>query len=289
MNEEIEYAEMLEIPVSTVNVVKRRRKERRAETLEETLIEKINEQASPVEESSEPLAQEEPALDVEAQPQEEPTQDFATVLVEDAPPVRWTRRRRRFLRELLAKKDGAEGEEATLSKASKIVYRVEFACACALCLGIFLTNVFMPSSAINTFFRTMTTTPQAQEDERVFSDFDLNSIVGEYSTAVLSVSPEGVVSFTAEGCVYPAVDGKVTDVLSSDGQYVVKIEHSPSFTSVLEGVDYVYYQIGDEVKHNVPVAYSNGKNAVQMTMYADGELLDCVQIDSENCLAWVEN
>ena len=34
MNEEIEYAEMLEIPVSTVNVVKKKRgRKRKAETL----------------------------------------------------------------------------------------------------------------------------------------------------------------------------------------------------------------------------------------------------------------
>ena len=84
------------------------------------------------------------------------------------------------------------------------------------------------------------------------------------------------------------MDGVVTDVLTSAGKYVVKIEHSPTFTSVLEGVDYVYYAVGDEVKHNVPVAFSKGEGVVQMTMYSHGELLDCLQIDNENCLAWVE-
>ena len=44
MNEEIEYAEMLEIPVSTVNVVQKRSKKNRkkAERLQESLIDKVN-------------------------------------------------------------------------------------------------------------------------------------------------------------------------------------------------------------------------------------------------------
>ncbi len=302
MNQEIEYAEMLEIPVSTVSVVKRRRKaSKKAPALPETLIEKINHpQASPDASERLPFTDESEAS--------ASAQDFDTTFVEDAPePVRWKRRKKLFLKksrwqptETESEGTGADGlsspEESVESqflqappresKAAKWVYRIEFACAGVLCLGIFLTNVFLPGSAINTFFRTMTT-PQ---DEAVLSyeDFTLSSIVGEYSTATVSVSSEGVVSFTAEGCVYPCADGKVVDVLQEEGAYVVKVEHSPSFTSVLTGVDYVYYQIGDTVKHNVPIAYSKGEGEVQMTMYSDGELLTCVQIDEQNCLTWAE-
>ena len=45
MNEEIEYAEMLEIPVSTVNIVKKKRGKKRKNQdadLQESVIEKIN-------------------------------------------------------------------------------------------------------------------------------------------------------------------------------------------------------------------------------------------------------
>ena len=295
MNQEIEYAEMLEIPVTTISVVKRRKKgTKKAPSLPETLIEKINRPQASIEEEAEPL----PATD--GQPPAE--QSFETTFVEDAPaPTRWTRRRHLFKK---GRAEGAESlpeeEEGVLqsegeagappipreSKAAKWVYRIEFACAGILCLGIFLTNVFLPGSAINTFFRTMT----APQGEAVLSyeDFTLSSIVGEYSTATVSVSGEGVVSFTAEGCVYPCADGKVVEVLQEEGAYVVKVEHSPSFTSVLTGVDYVYYQIGDTVKHNVPIAYSKGDTEVQMTMYSGGELLTCVQIDKQNCLTWAE-
>ncbi len=272
MNEEIEYAEMLEIPVSTVNVARRRQKSRRERSLQESLIEQVNER---VDEELLTPAQEEEG-------------DFTTRLIQDEPQpaLSWKQRRRGALRELAL--DGQTPQPRPSSKGAKIAYRIEFACACALCLGIFLTNVFLPGSAINTFFRTLSS-PTTQADARVFSDFTLNGVVGEYSTAAVSVSPEGVVSFTAEGCVYTPVDGEVTDVLRSEsGTYVVKIAHSPTFTSVLEGVDYVYYQVGDSVKHNVPVAYSKGETEVQMTMYSEGELLSCVQLDEQNCLTWAE-
>ncbi|MBQ8427621.1 MAG: hypothetical protein IJX18_00020 [Clostridia bacterium] len=264
MNEEIEYAEMLEIPVSTVNVVKRRAKNKKHPALQQSLIRQVNER---VPFSDEPLPAEESG-------------DFSTRLIQDEPlPPR--KSPTRFLKD-------AHAQERTPSKVGRIVYGVEFACACALCLGIFLTNVFLPGSAINTFFRSMTTTP-ATEDNRVFSDFTLSSVVGDRSAATVSVSPEGVVSFTAEGCVYPAVDGKVTDVVeNTEGKYTVKLEHSPTFTSVIDGVDQVYYQIGEEVKHNVPVAFSDGETEVQVTMYEDGELLDCLQLDEQNCLVWLE-
>ena len=292
MHEEIEYAEMLEIPVSTVNVVKRRHRQKKSSNLQQSLIEQVNEKISP----SEPLID----LDAPAiEENQEEGQSFATTLVEDepTPPTsRWTRWQNRIkLRHRNRKTDEEDTTDAVLgdmpikkeSRAAKIIYRVEFGCAGALCLGIFLTNIFMPHSAINTFFRSMTT-PSPQEDSRVFSDFTLTPIVGEYSSAVVSVSPEGVISFTAEGCVYPAVDGVVTDVIATDGKYTVKLEHSPVFTSILEGVDYVYYQVGDSVKHNVPVAFSNGETPVQMTLYAEGEPLDCLQVDDSNTLAWVE-
>ena len=49
MNEEIEYAQMLEIPVSTVNVVKKRgRKPKKSTALKEKVISKVNDAAEPM-------------------------------------------------------------------------------------------------------------------------------------------------------------------------------------------------------------------------------------------------
>ena len=78
MNQEIEYAEMLEIPVSTVNVVRRRQKSgKKPSSLQETLIDKINNR--PEEEIETAY---EDGLDNRASAT---TQDFSTTVVEDAP------------------------------------------------------------------------------------------------------------------------------------------------------------------------------------------------------------
>ena len=219
MNEEIEYAEMLEIPVSTVNVVKRRAKHKKHPALQQSLIRQVNERVAS---ADEPLSVEENG-------------DFSTRLIQDEP-LAPRKTPKRFLKDAYA-------QERTPSKAGRIVYGIEFACACALCLGIFLTNVFVPGSAINTFFRSMTTVPAA-EDNRVFSDFTLSSVLGDYSTTTLNVSPEGVISFTAEECVYPAVDGKVTDVVQNDeGKYTIKLTHSPTFTSIIDGKSHTFREV----------------------------------------------
>jgi hypothetical protein len=166
---------------------------------------------------------------------------------------------------------------------------VEFAVACALCATIFLTNIFMPNSAINTFFRSMNGMDNTATDTRNYADFTLSPVISDLSNAQLNLSPTGILSFTEEGCVYPAADGVVAAVeQEKDGTFLIKISHSDSFTGVIGGLDYVYYAVGDTVKCNVPVGYSEGEAEVQVTMYSQGLLLNCFELTEENCLAWVE-
>jgi glycine cleavage system H protein len=96
-----------------------------------------------------------------------------------------------------------------------------------------------------------------------------------------------VESVKAVSDVYAPVNGTVSEVnRSADGTYFIKISHSDSFTGVIGGLDYVYYAEGDSVKANVPVGYSNGESEVQVTMYSQGELLNCFYVTEENNLAW---
>ena len=131
---------------------------------------------------------------------------------------------------------------------------------------------------------------EEQADNRIYSDFTLASVVSELSDAEITVSPAGVLSFTDECCVYPAVDGKVAEVTkNASGTYDVKISHTDSFYGIISGLDYVYYTVGDKVYSNVPVGYSKGESAVQVTMYSGDELLNCYAVDDENCLTWIES
>ena len=318
MNEEIEYAEMLEIPVSTVNVVRKnqRRKKQKAldaelqeptpaptqpplSPLKETVIAQVNERLHDAPENEQ--------LSIENLPMNEPLQEEGRLDFEPIPDridtvrVYSTEENSGDFDYRLHPQDYSlenenEGSRYALnqknkaSKGLRIALNVEFAAACALCGAIFLTNVFMPGSAINTFFRSMTTsTPAAVVDNRTYTDFTLSPVVSELSEAELSLSPTGILSFTAASCVYPAANGKVTDVIQEEsGNYTVKVAHSDTFTGVISGLDYVYYAVGEDVKSNVPIGYTNGEDEVQVTLYSAGALLNCFELTEENCLAWVE-
>ena len=259
MNEEIEYAEMLEIPVSTVNVVQKRSKKNRkkAERLQESLIDKVNEKINR-DRGIPPLND----VPVSATSEESETE---RAYVTPVLPV--------------AKKEAG--------RASKIVLGVEFAAICALCGGIFLTNVFMPTSAMNTFFRSFSAKEQA--DERSYSDFTLSAPLGAYSDAEITVSPTGVLSFTAKGHVYPAADGEVSSVVqNADGTFDLRVSYADDFYGVVSGLNTVYYAAGDEVRANIPVGYSEGESAVQMALYAGGELLNCFTLDEDGKPVWTE-
>lgn len=314
MNEEIEYAEMLEIPVSTVNVVRKKRARKRknerarehAETppsdLKESVIAQVNDKLL-----DDPVENE---ITADAALFAESANSTGNIDFSDIPEridtVRlYSAREKAFRREDirldaedytfengdLANEGGryASKRETKAEKRVRFVLGAEFAAACALCGAIFLTNVFMPNSAINTFFRALDgSTQTTNTDNRTYADFTLSSVVSELSDAELTLSPTGILSFTDECCVYPAADGKVSAVTqNADGTYTLKIAHSDTFTGVINGLDQVYYQEGDTVKANIPVGYSTGEAEVQVTMYSDGALLNCFELTEENCLAWV--
>ena len=200
MNEEIEYAEMLEVPVSTVEVTRkpRRRKKRDKEyepapipPLKDDLITQINNrvQETPAQESApQPVA--ESAISTE-NAKIEGEIDFETLDRIDTIPLfstpkkgRWWKRPRLSPKDFALDETENEGTmyalnmENTPSRAAKITLTAEFALACAFCAGIFLTNVFMPNSAINTFFRAMNEpVPSAKVDDRAYSDFTLSPVI----------------------------------------------------------------------------------------------------------------
>ena len=321
MNEEIEYAEMLEIPVSTVNVVRknqRRRKQKNAEEfsaeqnmnlaktdpfsantpLKDSVISQVNNRLEEPNmhadtESEAPLFQEndgEGALNLD------PVSDrIDTVRLYSTEESDVFLKRAFDSQEYPTEKEN-KGDRYALnintSKGFRLALGIEFAAACALCGAIFLTNVFMPNSAINTFFRAIgsPTTETAQTDARIYSDFTLSPVVSVQSDAELTLSPAGLLYFKDACCVYPAANGTVSAVQqNADGTYTVKIAHSDTFTGVFSGLDFVYYAAGDEVFANVPLGYSDGESEVQVTMYSSGALLNCFQLTEENCLAWVES
>lgn len=255
MNESIDYAEMLEIPVSTLNVTKKRSRKRRGDDLKERVVEAVNERL------------EEPAPAAEAEDSVSAVEnvtdygDEAVAAAQNAP-------RRRFL-------DG------------KLLIG-EFVAVLALCATILLTNIFWPESAINTFFAGILSPSETEEpvDERVYSELTLGSVVSD-AAVVCQVNEDGLMTFTAECSVYAPYEGSVKNVAAAeDGTYTVEIGHTSSFSTVLSGLTYAYCAAGDEVYSNIPVGYSDGAAAVTVAMYDAGALIRSYTVGENNDIVW---
>ena len=360
MDEQMEYAEMLEIPVSTIEVKKKRgRKSKKTQSLKEEVISKVNENdvvtkaprgRNPAARKSESVnptdtavfsrsnitSPEDPATATQANTSEQSNQPiegaFPSPVIEESIPVAIPRRKKRpYFARMFGKKENEweydridtpsqkaptsnpsfdtssaddpsddslpiynyglyEEEEKNAqqrrAKRNALIVGIEFAACFALCLGIFLTNVFMPNSAINTFFRSLSETKQT--DTRTYTDFKLSSILSE-EDAELTLSPSGILSFREAGCVYPAVDGTVeTVVQNSDGTWTIKIAHSETFSEIISGLTYAACSVGSVVKSNIPVGYSDGNAEVQVSMYEAGALLNCFILTENGELVWAE-
>lgn len=265
MSEGIDYAEMLEIPVTTVNVVQKKR--RHIRDLKHRAVGKVNERMDA-------RAREEDATYAGNEPPESKASAFEDGLPENAFPE-------------AAEPEGADVAQSATVKRTHPALIVEFALACVLCAVIFLTNVFMRDSAINTFLRSVLNGNGGETTvAKTYSDFKLTPVVSEYSDVTTSLSETGVLSFKANCSVYPACEAKVGSITKTGDTYTVALTHSDTFQSVYTGLSEVYYKEGESVFSNVPFAYSDGNATVQVSFYQDGQMLNCYSVDAENCLSW---
>lgn len=255
MNNEIDYAEMLEIPVETVTVTKRERKKPRHQAegdLSEQLVAEVNGRMEEAETESEAPAAEEPDPNFAESKQIERTQK--------------PKRKRSWAKGFLI------GEVAAV---------------CALCAVIFLTNIFMTDSAINTFVRGLVQGNTRATDSREYSDFKLTPVVSDSADAALTVSDTGVLSFEAKCSVYAPASGTLAKVTGTqETGYTVEIKHSDSFSTVISGLDVVYLSEGAAVMNTIPLGYTDGEGAVNVMMYSGDTLLNCYSAEN-NKLAWI--
>ncbi len=246
MNREVDYAEMLEIPVSTVNVVKKKR--RRAQTLENRLFDSVNERVMAEEDGySAQIAENTPVEDHEVKA------PFA------------------FKRN---------------SKESKIFIAefvgACFLCSAIFITNILMPNSFFNSLAKGVFG----VKSGEEADLRSYSDFTLSGIVGDFSDVEVAVSNSGVMSFTAKSAIYPVCDGVVESVIESEDGYTMVISHSSTFESIITGMTTPYCVKGDEVKGNLPVGYSDGEMEVSVMLYDNDSLLSCFSVNDGNSIIW---
>lgn len=238
MNEKLQYATMLEIPVSTCNVTFKPAKKKRFskkkkvdhEAVKKELLSKINSE------------------EVQDQTLVEETDMYAdqTQAVSDEEAV--------FDQTLVEGQTVSVHRREKNKKPFKIsVIGVQLTIIGLLIATIFLTNAIYPDSGVNVFLRGVFGTESTYTDQRVYADF---SPVINISDGEVPVVSDGVMTFSGEGAVYSPCDGKITAISKTeDGKYSIEITHSENFKSLLTGIDFAYAGLNDTVYHNIPVGY----------------------------------
>ena len=230
MNDKLQYASMLEIPVSTCNISikpqKKRFKKKKVndQEVKEQLLEKINSQEEFSLKETLPVQDQ---VDTESDiVKDDDINQTATVSLQSKP-------KKRF-------------------KLKFSAITIQLMVIGLLLATIFITNSVYPNSGINVFMRGIFKPEQVEQvDTRLYSEF-----APTFSSNV--TINEGVMTVSSNGSVYSSLEGVVTDVVQEeDGRYTVNVEHSANFTSVFSDIEHVYLSVGDNVFTNFPIGYAS--------------------------------
>lgn len=268
MNEKLQYATMLEIPVNTVSVTVAPQKKRHAkkkkvdhDSVKQELLNKVNSEILVKNESEE--------LQREEQVEEQVPQQ-----------IEYSESTEEFYQQ----------ETALVTKAEKKKKRFKFSVVGvqmivigALIATIFLTNALYSDSGINVFLREVFGTQTvAQADLREYDEFVPVIAVDDGATATYA---DGVITVSGRGSVYAGCDGKVSKIeKGEDGKYTIEITHSQNFKSILGGLDYAYAGLDDSVYHNIPVGFVNS-GATMCFQNNEGTVISDYQI-IDNQVVW---
>ena len=259
MDDKLQYANMLEIPVQTATVTTAKPTKKRAkpkkvthDEIKEELLNKINSSPEEQVEKSSDIMAEQLAMPIDEQ------QDSATYEQQTQPT------KRRFKLNAIS---------------------IQLLIIGALIVTILITNSVYPNSGLNVFMRGIFGNEAVEEvsvDNREYSEF----------TPVLNADgqvsmQDGVMTITGEGSVYSTVSGKITAITEQeDGTFSMDIMHSEKFLSHITGLDRVYSEVGDSVFCTIPVGYVD--DAVSMCFKdSEGEIISDFQV-VDNSVVWAE-
>ena len=244
MNEKLQYAKMLDMPVtSTVTHKKQKKsffkkmKKIDEEKIKESVIDKVN-----AENQETMLNKTDEISDINSEVKETILSTKTDDVMDDSVTSRVTKKRKekkRFKWNVIA---------------------TQLSVIAVLSLGILVTNALMPNSGLNVFFEQVFGTGESV-DVRTYDEFTLKFHPSNSSSLTLE---NGVVSIGEVGSIYAPCDGVVVNAsLGEDGKYTVEISHSQNFKSVISGLDRVYASKDGKILKNIPVGYlSEGKATV---------------------------
>lgn len=255
MNEKLQYASMLEIPVNTCNLTsfttKKKRKKRKLseEQVKEILLEKVNEQSE-----NQPFIEQEQLVNGDS----EYYQEVKTEECEDI----------------------AEKHIKTKKPFKFSIIGVQLVVIGLLIATILITNTIYADSGINVFLRGVfsNNSAQVQTDDRLYSEFAPVIAMGNNQDLTIS---DGVISFEGKGSVYSPCDGVVSAIIENEqGQFTIEIMHSDNFKSIISGVERVYVLEGQKVYSRIPVGYLQDNGASMCFSDNSGAVITDYQIEN---------
>ncbi len=270
MNKKLQYASMLDLPISTssVSTITKKRKTRKAkrindELVKEELLKKVNSEQDLTSESEQNLVdsqnQQELAIYNEQQliVQEELEQNTSNVFVNK-------------------KRHNKKPFKFTIVGVQLMIIGL-------LVATILFTNALYKNSGINVFLRGVFAGETAQIDTREHTDFLPVISMGDNNGVIAS---EGIITFAGEGSVYAPCDGVVKKITETQtGRFDIEIEHSQNFKSIIANVERIYVSEGDTVYSNIPVGYLEADGATICFTDSQGELLDGYEMVG-NTVVW---
>ncbi len=306
MNEKLQYATMLEIPVQTCNITykpqKRKKKSKKqvhTEDVKDKLLKKVNGSIEFDKEKAMPSLNTilENDVNVEANNQT----DYTNQILDDGQNVNsGTGYLQDQLMVIESEEQTSNGENSVeikqISSADKkrkirkekrqnkkgSFLGVQLAIIGALIGIIFLTNSFYPNSALNVVFKNIFGSPSEAVAEKTYSEFSPVLSLGDSGEYLLT---GGTVSCTTSGTVYPPCSGVISSVTKGEnGKFAMEIEHTSQFKSIISGLDYAYHEVGEKVFDNIPVGYVSGEEVSLCFVNGEGEVITNYQLDGNSVL-----
>lgn len=270
MNEKMQYASMLELPVCTCNVSsatikrKRNKKEKKkskhnGEQIKQEVLDMVNSEQDLTEQSQE--------IENQVLPEqllEQNTIEQGSVEQESSSSVHPYKQKR---------------------KIKFSIVGVQLVIIGFLVGAILLTNALYADSGINVFLHGVFGTEQVQVDSRTFDEFSPIISIGDNK----GVNCEnGIITYAGEGSVYAPCDGVVSGVIETEnGKFEIEIKHSENFKTVISDVEHLYVGVGQKVYKTIPVGYLQPDGASMCFKNQAGKVLEDYQI-VDSMVVWQE-
>ncbi len=262
-NEQINYADMIEIPVNTCTVTsmpapkkRTRKKKPSAEEIKSVVIAQVNDSLSATEKEDQPT-----------QSSQEEVADFLnSVVAKNTSTV---------------SENDFELEEPETSKKSVLpkVRGGVFSLKKRIIIGVVAVvvlavatlgaGILTDSLGLTAYFGEVFA--PVQQTVKEYDDYQAG--LPCLMPSAITVD-NGVMSVANKGSVYSSTDGTVSKVVFADGKYSLEITHGEDFRTVIEGLDYSYVAEGDGVYGKIPVGYSLGEGYTVCLYSSEGLITD---------------